>query len=106
MKLAWVVFEREVQTELGVRVPGLFEDEGWDIERHDDGIIHATRNGRTIHLDGYAYTYETAASASAVEGVGTSPPPSSAAESGAAVDQGLTGAAGSTPARLAKGKRR
>jgi hypothetical protein len=114
MKLRAVYFERNVPIGTGDRIDELHlagdpynAHAGWtSLVRNEDASITATKGARTITLDGYAYTYELATSDSAGEAWVLPPRPASSAESGAAVDQGLTGAAGSTPARLAKGKRR
>lgn len=119
MKLRSVYFERNVPIGDGNRVDELHIDgdpwqphAGWQsLERLDDGSVLGVKvdrdtRVRRVTFDGYAYTYEAAESDSA-DGTRVLPPrPVSSAESGAAVDQGLTGAAGSTPARPAKGKRR
>ena len=129
MNLRSVYFEHNVPIGTGDRVDELHlagdpwsPHAGWtSLVRNEDASIVATKGDKVITLDGYAYTYETlrcgdcgiehapgacATSDSADEARALPPKPVSSAESGAAVDQGLTGAAGSTPARLAKGKRR
>jgi hypothetical protein len=113
MKLSSVYFERNVPIGTGDRIDELhlagdpYQPRlGWSaLVRNEDGSITATKNGRIVTLDGYAYTYE-AVSDSAAEARVLPPKPVSSAESGAAVDQGLAGDAGSTPARLAKRQRK
>lgn len=86
MKLRAVYFLDLVPIDAGTRVGSLVnygreweENECWSLEMDDGGVLHATKNGRVLHLENYAWSYEeesAAAVASPADGgesVGSTP---------------------------------